>query len=79
MILSIDNISVSYGATKVLHNFSLRAKQGQVVAIVGRNGCSKTTLLKAIIGDVALQQGQITLVASRSNVEAYKSQICSND
>ena len=61
MILSIDSISACYGTKQVLHNLSLQAESGQIVVVVGRNGCSKTTLLKSVIGDVVLCQGTITL------------------
>lgn len=56
--LFLQGVSVSYGSRKVLQQVSLHARAGQVLGIVGANGCGKTTLLKAIAGHLPCQ-GQI--------------------
>jgi len=49
-LLVVDNVSAGYGHVPVLHDVSLRAERGQIVAIVGANGAGKSTLLKTISG-----------------------------
>ena len=50
----IVNGAVSYNGQTVLDNINFEIKDGEKIAVVGRNGCGKTTLLKAITGDVEL-------------------------
>jgi len=49
-ILTVGNLNVSYGESKVLFDIEMGVKPGQVVACVGRNGAGKSTLLKTIAG-----------------------------
>lgn len=49
-ILTIKNITVSYGPIVALKKVYLEVKQGQVVVLIGSNGAGKSTLLKTIIG-----------------------------
>lgn len=58
-LLSVENISVGYGANTVLRNVSLLVEPGEIVTIVGPNGSGKTTLLRALIGAVRPGSGQI--------------------
>lgn len=51
MRLFLDNISVSFGEKEVLKNISFEVNVKDKIAIVGRNGCGKTTLLKIITGE----------------------------
>src|SRR5512137_2266851 len=57
--LSIENLSVSYGATRVLDRVSLDVARGEMIALLGSSGCGKTTLLRAIAGFVLPQSGAI--------------------
>lgn len=57
MYYKITNGSVSYGADVVLENVDIEIKDREKIAVVGRNGCGKTTLLKAIIGEAPLEEG----------------------
>lgn len=59
-LLSVDSLSVQYGAQTVLKNVSMSVDAGEIVTIVGPNGSGKTTLLRAIIGAIAPSQGTIT-------------------
>jgi len=49
-MLSIKGISSAYGETTVIRNVHLEVGKGQVVALMGRNGVGKTTLLKTLMG-----------------------------
>ena len=57
MNYKIVNGSVSYGADTILEEINFEIKEKDKIAIVGRNGCGKTTLLKAIIDNSMLEQG----------------------
>jgi ABC-type Fe3+/spermidine/putrescine transport system ATPase subunit len=59
--LSIESISVAYGATRVLENVSLEVERGEMVALLGSSGCGKTTLLRAIAGFVMPSAGRIVV------------------
>jgi ABC-type branched-subunit amino acid transport system ATPase component len=58
--LSVSNLTVSYGESKVLFDVNLSVRLREVVACVGRNGAGKTTLLKSIAGFVRPSAGSIT-------------------
>jgi ABC-type branched-subunit amino acid transport system ATPase component len=58
-ILTVTNLNVSYGESKVLFDVSLKVRSRQVVACVGRNGAGKTTLLKTIAGFLHPSSGTI--------------------
>ena len=48
MMLSIENLTVSYGKIRALHGFDLNLDQGEIVTIIGANGAGKSTTLRAI-------------------------------
>ncbi|MCC6674970.1 MAG: ATP-binding cassette domain-containing protein, partial [Thermomicrobiales bacterium] len=60
-LLAVSDLHVFYGMSHVLHGASLDIPQGQVTALVGRNGVGKTTLVNAIAGLVPVQSGRIDL------------------
>ena len=49
-LVSVENLSVSYGANTVLRAVDLEIELGEIVTVVGPNGSGKTSLLKAIFG-----------------------------
>ena len=57
--LSIEDVSVSYGGTRVLDRVSLGVERGEMIALLGSSGCGKTTLLRSIAGFVIPQSGTI--------------------
>ena len=59
-ILSIENLSVSYGPIQALSEVSLHVEKGEIVALLGANGAGKTTLLQTISGLLKPTQGQIS-------------------
>ena len=60
-ILAIEGLRAGYGAAVVLDGVSLALPQGQALAVLGRNGMGKTTLLNSIIGVTARFGGRIRL------------------
>ena len=59
-VLSVRDLTVSYGESKVLFGISLHVNAGEIVACVGRNGAGKTTLLRSIAGFVKPVSGSVT-------------------
>lgn len=58
-VLSTSNIVAGYDTGNVLQGVSIEVEPGEIVAVVGRNGVGKTTLMQAIIGLLPLRSGQI--------------------
>lgn len=61
MILDVAQVSVSFGPNQVLDAVSFRIDRKEKVALVGRNGCGKTTLLKVIVGEIEPDVGAATV------------------
>jgi len=59
-MLSVENISLHYGAAIALRKVSMKAEIGEVTCILGRNGVGKTSLLRAITGAHPISDGAIT-------------------
>jgi branched-chain amino acid transport system ATP-binding protein len=60
-VLHIDRLTAGYGEATVLHELSLALPQGQSLALLGRNGMGKTTLINSIVGVTQYFGGQINL------------------
>lgn len=60
-MLKVENLTLHYGASQILHGISLTAHPGEVTAVMGTNGVGKTSLLKAIAGRHPYTDGTITL------------------
>ncbi len=58
-MLEVHNLSAAYGQSEVLHAIDLSASAGEIVALVGRNGMGKSTLMKSLIGVMPARSGQI--------------------
>lgn len=59
-MLTIQNLHKAYHTHTVLDQVSLELPQGQVLAVLGRSGCGKTTLLKALAGLLTPDAGSVT-------------------
>ncbi len=57
MLLSVENLKVSYGGIKALHGISFEVDEGEIVAIIGANGAGKTTTLQAISRLIPVEPG----------------------
>jgi urea transport system ATP-binding protein len=60
-LLSVKSIRVCYGQSEVIANLSLSVNKGEIVAVMGLNGMGKTTLMKALIGLLAVRSGSVML------------------
>jgi branched-chain amino acid transport system ATP-binding protein len=60
-LLNIDMLSAGYGEAVVLNNISLTLGEGQTLALLGRNGTGKTTLINTLAGATRQHGGSITL------------------
>lgn len=64
--VKIENLGVKKGDHVILHNISLTANHGEILALIGRNGAGKTTLLKALMNRIN-HTGKITFFNSEGN------------
>ena len=60
-MISIKSISVARGTNPVIKDFSAEFKAGTISAIIGPNGCGKSTMLAALAGDLPLANGAVSL------------------
>jgi urea transport system ATP-binding protein len=60
-MLDVRNLIVAYGQSEVLHGIDLSVAPGEIVAVVGRNGMGKSTLMKSLIGIMPTRSGQVTI------------------
>lgn len=58
-MLKVENLSVSYGSIKALHDVSLQVAEGSIVTLIGANGAGKSTTLRSISGLVKSDGGSI--------------------
>ena len=58
-LLRVEALSAGYGEARVISNLDLGLENGQSLAVLGRNGVGKTTLLATIMGHCLLRAGQI--------------------
>jgi len=58
-MFEVRNLSSAYGQSQVLHGIDISVKPGEIVALVGRNGMGKSTLMKSLIGVMPARSGQI--------------------
>ena len=60
-VLQVEGIDVYYGSSQVLFNMSLAVRQGETLALLGRNGAGKSTTMKAIAGVLTPRRGRVKL------------------
>lgn len=57
--LHVEQLRSGYGSTPILHGIDLTVHESEIVAVIGRNGMGKTTLMKSIIGLLPTMEGEI--------------------
>ena len=67
-VISAENITKRFGDRAVIKDFSLRIQRGDRIGIVGSNGSGKTTLLKMLTGELAPDEGTVTLARTLHGV-----------
>jgi branched-chain amino acid transport system ATP-binding protein len=60
-MLEVEGVHTYYGDSHVLHGVSLRVGAGEAVALLGRNGVGKTTLIRSIVGFTPAREGAVRL------------------
>lgn len=60
-MFEVQKLNVAYGDSHVIHDVSFSMQRGAAMAVVGRNGMGKSTLLKSLIGMVPARKGSISL------------------
>ena len=60
-MLNVSGLHVAYGSSEVLHGLNFTVAPGEIVAIMGRNGMGKTTLMKSLMGLVPTKSGKVTV------------------
>jgi len=60
-MLSVSDLHVAYGQSEVLHGLSFSVAPSEIVAVMGRNGMGKTTLMKALMGIVPTRTGMVSV------------------
>ena len=60
-LLQLNEVNAFYGAAHILHGMNLEVRAGEQVALIGRNGVGKTTVVNTILGLAALRGGQIRM------------------
>ncbi|PIW65065.1 MAG: ABC transporter ATP-binding protein, partial [Candidatus Omnitrophica bacterium CG12_big_fil_rev_8_21_14_0_65_50_5] len=58
-LISLQNIVVAFGGPRVFDELSLQLEPGERVALLGRNGTGKTTLMKVIAGELGVDGGRV--------------------
>ena len=71
-LLVVENLRAGYGEAVVLQDVSLALDEGQTLALLGRNGTGKTTLINTLAGATRQHGGSITLGAGASRVVLHK-------
>jgi len=61
LVAELVNVSKSYGARRIIDDFSCRIQRGDKIGLLGPNGAGKSTLLKIILGELSPDSGQVKL------------------
>ncbi len=67
--LRLERVTAGYGGTVVLREVSLEVGSGEIVALLGRNGVGKSTLLKTAMGFLRPRSGSVAFAGARTNGE----------
>ena len=68
-LLKIDKLSAWYGDTRVLNEVDIEIKEGEIVALLGRNGMGKTTTLHSVCGIIEKVSGKYLAIRPRVQLQ----------
>ena len=60
-LLELNKVDAFYGNAHILHGLSLKVNEGEKVALIGRNGVGKTTVVNTLLGIASLRGGSVRL------------------
>ncbi len=61
VVLQVDNLKKGYGPVTIVENFSMKVHAGEAVALTGRNGAGKSTVLRCLVGADRPDEGTVTV------------------
>lgn len=61
VVLQVDNLKKGYGPVTIVENFSMKVHAGEAVALTGRNGAGKSTVLRCLVGADRPDEGSVTV------------------
>jgi len=71
-MFSVSNYNVAYGQSEVIHNINFDVEKNEIVAIMGRNGMGKTTLMKSLMGMIPSKSGEVSIDSTNvSNMKSF--------
>ncbi|MEQ1651239.1 MAG: ABC transporter ATP-binding protein, partial [Hyphomicrobium sp.] len=71
--VDVENVSLSYGSTRVLKGINLSIRPGELFSFLGPSGCGKTTLLRLIAGFARANEGTVSIAGSNiGNLPPWK-------
>jgi ABC-2 type transport system ATP-binding protein len=65
VVLKVEGLRKSYGPVTIVENFNLTVRGGEAVALVGRNGAGKSTILRCLVGADRPDEGSVTIGGNR--------------
>ncbi|NVF15048.1 urea ABC transporter ATP-binding subunit UrtE [Vreelandella maris] len=74
-MLAIEKLNQFYGESHTLWDLDLEVPAGQCTCVMGRNGVGKTTLLKAVMGEVVVKSGELRYTAETGEIQLTKKAI----
>ena len=79
-LLDASEVVAGYGETEILHGISITVDEGEIVTIIGPNGCGKSTLMKTIVGLVRVRSGNVMFrgrdISSQAPEQTVRTGLC---
>src|ERR1700761_7152701 len=71
-VLETHDLVVGHGKVPILEGLDLKIEKGEIVAILGRNGVGKTTLLETVAGVIPRISGEVSVNGNRGDLPLFK-------